>query len=85
MTAAIARGIGVDDVIRVLHDVPQVGIRGGEIGVVQSRWFAPDVAFEVEFHNGGIGLPLRVILNAEDIDVATAAGVDALPRAAARG
>ena len=77
MTATAARGIGVDDVVRTRHDVPQVGIRGGEIGVVQSRWFAPNEAFEVEFHRGGIGLPLRVILAEEDIEPVAPAADDA--------
>lgn len=52
----------VDDVVRLIHGVPHVGLRGGELGVVQSLWFEPQCAYEVEFHRGGIGLPLRVIL-----------------------
>jgi hypothetical protein len=62
MTSTLIPPFRVSDVVRVIHDVPQVGLRGGEIGVVQSLWFEPDQAYEVEFHGGGIGLPLRVIL-----------------------
>jgi hypothetical protein len=81
MCPTIRRAIHIDDLIRVRHDVPQVGVRSGELGVVQSRWFAPDQAFEIEFHAGGLGLPLRVILYEDDIEPADDAepGDDAPP------
>jgi hypothetical protein len=74
VTAANTRSINVNDLVRVRHDVPQVGLRVGETGVVQSRWFAPDEAFEIEFHAGGNGLPLRVILYEEDLEPARPPG-----------
>jgi hypothetical protein len=30
-------------------DIPQLGLRCGEVGVVCSTWFAPTPAYEVEF------------------------------------
>ena len=68
--SARSRRIDVNDVVRVRHAVPQVGLRSGETGVVQCRWFAPEEAFEIEFHAGGIDLPLRVILYEDDVEPA---------------
>ena len=35
--------------VRLLEDIPELGLRCGEVGVVCSRWFAPQAAYEVEF------------------------------------
>ena len=79
MCATAPGKIAVDALVRVRHDVPQIGVRGGETGVVQSRWFAPDDAYEIEFHGGGIGLPLRVILYEHDIEPLAQPSGDAAP------
>jgi len=62
MLPSFSTELHVDDVVRLVHGVPHVGLRSGEIGVVQSLWFEPQRAYEVEFRRGGIGVPLRVIL-----------------------
>ena len=70
MCPTVQRGIQVSGVVRARHDIPQVGVRSGERGVVQSRWFEPNTAFEVEFRRGKSELPLRVILDAGDLEPA---------------
>ena len=41
----------------------------GEIGVVRSTWFAPSIAYEVEFHQPGLGHATRALLLAEQVQV----------------
>jgi hypothetical protein len=43
----------VDRPVRLLEDLPELGLRSGEVGVVCSRWFAPALAYEVEFQPRG--------------------------------
>jgi hypothetical protein len=70
MYPTVHREIHVSGVVRARHDIPQVGVRCGERGVVQSRWFEPYTAFEVEFRRGKLELPLRVILDGCDLEAA---------------
>jgi len=35
--------------VRLVQDIPELGLRCGEVGVVCSTWFAPSTAYEVEF------------------------------------
>ncbi len=39
----------VDASVRLTQDLPEYGLRSGEVGVVCSTWFAPARAYEVEF------------------------------------
>ena len=39
--------------VRLLKDIPELGLRSGEVGVVCSTWFAPTPAYEVEFQPRG--------------------------------
>jgi hypothetical protein len=39
--------------VRLLQDIPELGLRCGEVGVVCSTWFAPTPAYEVEFQPRG--------------------------------
>ena len=52
----------VDDVVRLTQAIPELALNCGEVGIVRSTWFAPSVAYEVEFHLIG---PLRDDLPAE--------------------
>ena len=36
--------------VRLIQDIPELGLRCGEVGVVCSTWFAPSTAYEVEFY-----------------------------------
>ena len=39
----------IDDVVRLNQDIPELALSRGQRGVVRSTWFAPSVAYEVEF------------------------------------
>jgi hypothetical protein len=45
----------VDDVVRLNQDIPELELMRGQTGVVRSTWFAPTVAYEVEFDFSGLG------------------------------
>jgi hypothetical protein len=40
---------GIDAPVLLTHDLPELGLFRGTGGVVRSTWFAPTVAYEVEF------------------------------------
>ena len=60
----------VDDVVRLLHDVPDLGLSRGQVGVVRSTWLAPVHAYEVEFSPKGLDQQTRVLLLGEQIVLA---------------
>lgn len=39
----------VNDVVRLLHDMSEEGLRAGAVGVVIMEFFNPEHAYEVEF------------------------------------
>jgi hypothetical protein len=45
----------VDDFVRLNQDIPELELSRGQVGVVRSTWFAPTVAYEVEFDFDGGG------------------------------
>jgi hypothetical protein len=59
----------VDDFVRLTQDIPELALTRGEIGVVRSTWFAPTVAYEVEFHQTGLDSATRALLLAEQVQV----------------
>ena len=59
----------VDDYVRLTRDVPELALARGEVGVIRSTWFAPAVAYEVEFHQIGHDYQTRCLLRAEQIEV----------------
>ena len=59
----------VDDFVRLTQDVPELSLNRGEVGVVRSTWFAPSVAYEVEFHKIGHDYQTRALLLAEQVEV----------------
>ncbi|HVT88564.1 MAG TPA: DUF4926 domain-containing protein [Tepidisphaeraceae bacterium] len=59
----------VDDYVRLRTDIPELALIRGEIGVVRSTWFAPSIAYEVEFHLKGFGHETRALLMAEQVEV----------------
>lgn len=60
----------VDDRVRLTQDIPELALNRGETGVVRSTWFAPWVAYEVEFHVPGDSYQTRALLMAEQVEVA---------------
>ena len=59
----------VDDFVRLVKDIPELALSKGEVGVVRSTWFAPTVAYEVEFHPIGLDHQTRALLLAEQVEV----------------
>jgi hypothetical protein len=59
----------VDDFVRLTQDIPELALLRGEIGVVRSTWFAPTIAYEVEFHQMGLDTATRALLLAEQVQV----------------
>jgi hypothetical protein len=59
----------VDDFVRLMADIPELSLIRGEVGVVRSTWFAPSIAYEVEFHLKGEEHETRALLMAEQVEV----------------
>ena len=59
----------VDDYVRLTQDIPELSLYHGEVGVVRSTWFAPSMAYEVEFHPIGPCGETRALLLAEQVQV----------------
>ena len=59
----------VDDFVRLVADIPELALNRGEVGVVRSTWFAPSVAYEVEFHQKGQVHETRALLMPEQVQV----------------
>lgn len=61
--------LNVDDFVRLTQDIPDLSLSRGEIGVVRSKWFAPRVAYEVEFHPIGLSHETRALVMAEQVEL----------------
>ena len=59
----------VDDYVRLTQDIPELSLNRGEVGVVRSTWFAPTVAYEVEFHQIGNDYQTRALLREEQVEI----------------
>ena len=54
--------IKADERVRLTKDLPELGLRRGDTGVVCSTWFDPSTAFEVEFQSHDPGCSVRALL-----------------------
>ena len=54
----------VNNVVRLIHDVPTLWLSRGDVGVVRSVWTLPANCYEVEFRKPGES-SVRALLNAE--------------------
>ena len=59
----------IDDQVRLTRDIPELELTRGEVGIVRSTWFAPSIAYEVEFHQVGNDYQTRALLLAEQLEV----------------
>jgi hypothetical protein len=59
----------IDDSVRLTRDVPEYGLARGTVGIVRSTWFAPIVAYEVEFEDDGSLDQTRVLLDADQVEL----------------
>jgi hypothetical protein len=53
--------------VRLLQDIPELGLLCGEVGVVCSTWCEPMTAYEVEFAPPPNGFATRTLLMANQI------------------
>jgi Domain of unknown function (DUF4926) len=60
----------IDDKVCLTHDIPELSLKRGEIGIVRSTWFAPTVAYEVEFQKVGLSCQTRALLLQEQLTLA---------------
>ena len=60
----------IDDKVRLIRDIPELSLLRGEIGIVRSTWFAPTVAYEVEFQKTGLNSITRALLLREQLTLA---------------
>lgn len=68
----------IDDFVRLTQDIPELDLNKGEVGVVRSTWFAPSVAYEVEFHQIGHAYQTRCLLGEEQMQVEEGPLMDSL-------
>lgn len=59
----------VDDHVRLMHDIPELSLHRGAVGVVRSTWFAPATAYEVEFHQMGDDIQTRALLQPDQVQI----------------
>jgi hypothetical protein len=59
----------IDDFVRLIKDIPELGLARNEVGIVRSTWFAPHIAYEVEFRPRGQDFRTRALLMAEQVEV----------------
>lgn len=69
------QALEVNRPVRLLEDIPELGLRSGEVGVVCSTWFAPTPAYEVEFQPEGTDAT-RALVMREQIQVTDDYNVD---------
>jgi hypothetical protein len=60
-------GLKTEERVRLTQDLPELGLRRGDAGVVCSTWFEPRTAFEVEFRPDGPGCRVRALLMPDQI------------------
>ncbi len=58
----------VDARVRLTHDVPYLSLHRGTVGIVCSTWFAPALAYEVEFPSEDQSL-VRVLLEPAELEL----------------
>jgi hypothetical protein len=51
------------------HDIPELELLAGELGIVRSMWCSPYLAFEVEFRPVGQTCETRCLLSDEQVQV----------------
>jgi hypothetical protein len=54
--------VKAEERVRLIQDVPELGLHRGDVGLVCSTWFAPSTAFEVEFQPRAAACRVRALL-----------------------
>lgn len=56
------------DRVCLIEDLTELQLHRGDVGVIRSAWFYPNVAFEVEFPKALANQPCRILLLHEQIE-----------------
>lgn len=56
------RPIMSNENVRLVRQLPELGLQPGAIGIVRSAWFYPTTAYEVEFPGRGHSTANRLLL-----------------------
>ncbi|WP_445391327.1 DUF4926 domain-containing protein [Stenotrophomonas maltophilia group sp. vghtpe118] len=59
----------INEVVRLLEDIPSVGIYRGSLGVVVAVLSEPEEAYEVEFCDGGGATIAQISLRSAQFEV----------------
>jgi hypothetical protein len=62
--------VNADERVRLTQDLPELGLRHGDVGLVCSTWFEPNTAYEVEFQPSAPGHRVRALLMPNQIQKA---------------
>src|ERR1700734_4137220 len=62
----------IDGRVQLKQDIPDLGLRRGEVGHVRSTWFSPNTAYEVEFQPEKSTFVIRALLILNQIEAVTA-------------
>jgi len=54
--------VKTEERVRLIQDVPELGLHRGDVGFVCSTWFEPSTAFEVEFQPRAAECRVRALL-----------------------
>jgi hypothetical protein len=60
--------VRAEERVRLIQDVPELGLHRGDVGVVCSTWLAPSTAFEVEFQPNATDCRVRALLMPNQIE-----------------
>jgi hypothetical protein len=60
--------VRAEERVRLIQDVPELGLHRGDVGVVCSTWSAPTTAFEVEFQPNVTDCRARALLMPNQIE-----------------
>ena len=61
--------VNFEERVRLKQDIPELGLRRGDVGLVCSTWFAPTTVLDVEFRPGAPGSPVRALLAPGQIQI----------------
>ncbi len=70
--------IQINERVQVLHDIPELELRGGDVGVVCSKWFKPTTAYEVEFQRGSPLCCVRALLMPNQLRLLTTLAISVI-------
>lgn len=59
----------IDDRVRLTQAIPELSLPRGVTGTVRSTWFAPSIAYEVEFEIEGSNYHTHALVLASQVEI----------------